>query len=146
MTFFHNGTTIGFSLSGVSGLLILIYLIIEISSLLVTRVFFWRKLVIGFRVWNQVRKTIPKWWKIKGISITIGKKENNLLDWNYECYVEVQSKYSELFWTNDYVKTNKWGKIVRCDLYDEIKSYDRGNEDKIKQWNRDQIINDLLNG
>jgi hypothetical protein len=142
--FFHEGSQVGFAINGVGGLILLFYVIIELSLFFVTGTFLWHKLLISLRVRKQVSNSIPKWWKINKVSIlTVAKKKNNLLDWNYECYVEVQSKFSEDQWTNDYVKTDRWGKIVKSDLYDNIKSYDIGNEDLIKQYNRDNTLEKL---
>lgn len=142
--FFHSGSQVGFSINSVGGLILLFYVIIELGLFSVTRTFLLHKLLISLRVWKHVRSTIPRWWKIKKISIiSINRKKNNLLSWNYECYVEVQSKYSEGTWTNDYVKTDKWGKIVKSDLYDNMKSYDVINKDLIKQYNRDNALENL---
>lgn len=142
--FFHSGSQVGFSINGVGGLILLFYVIIELSLFFVTRTFLLHKLLISLRVWKQVKSTIPKWWKINKVSIlTVTKKKNNLLSWNYECYVEVQSKYSEGTWTNDYVKTDKWGKIVKCDLYDSITIIDSRHSDKVKQYNRDNTLEKL---
>jgi hypothetical protein len=142
--FFHEGSQVGFSINGVGGLILLFYIIIELGFFIVTRTFLLHKLLISLRVRKQVSNSIPKWWKINKVSIlTVAKKKNNLLDWNYECYVEVQSKFSEDQWTNDYVKTDSWGKIVKCDLYDNIKSYDVRSEDLIKQYNRDNTLEKL---
>jgi hypothetical protein len=142
--FFHEGSQVGFSINSVGGLILLFYVIIELGFFSITRTFLLHKLLISLRVWKQVKSTIPKWWKINKVSIlTVTKKKNNLLSWNYECYVEVQSKYSEGTWTNDYVKTDKWGKIVKCDLYDSITIIDSRHSDKVKQYNRDNTLEKL---
>lgn len=142
--FYQNGSQLGIAINGVGGTILLFYVIIELSMFSVTRTFLWHKLLIGLRIRKQVSNSIPKWWKINKIStLTISRKKNNLLDWNYECYVEVQSKCVEGVWTNDYVKIDRWGKIIKCDLYNNIKSYDLRNEDLIKQYNRDSILEEL---
>jgi len=142
--FFHAGSQVGFSINSVGGLILLFYVIIELGFFSITRTFLLHKLLISLRVWKQVKSTIPKWWKINKISIlTVTKKKNNLLSWNYECYVEVQSKYSEGTWTNDYVKTDKWGKIVKCDIFDNIIIIDSRHSDKVKQYNRDNTLEKL---
>ena len=142
--FFHSGSQVGFSINGVGGLILLFYVVIELALFSITRTFLLPKLLIGLRVWKQVRSTIPKWWKINKVSIlTVAKKKNNLLSWNYECYVEVQSKYSEGTWTNDYVKTDKWGKIVKCDIFDNITIIDSRHSDKVKQYNREKALENI---
>jgi hypothetical protein len=142
--FFHEGSQVGFSINSVGGLILLFYVIIELGFFSITRTFLLHKLLISLRVEKQVKSTIPKWWKINKVSIlTVTKKKNNLLSWNYECYVEVQSKYSKGTWTNDCVKTDKWGKIVKSDLYDNITSYDVINKDLIKQYNREKALENI---
>jgi len=142
--FFHKGSQVGFAINGVGGAILLFYILIELSMVVVNGTFLWRRLLIAFNVHRQVKSTIPRWWKIDRISIiTIVKKKNNLLSWDYECYVHVSSNYIEGVWTNDHVKTNSWGKILKCDLYDNITSYDVKNRDLIKQYNRDNTLEKL---
>jgi len=142
--FFQNGSQLGITISGISGGLLLFYIIIEICLLIVTGTLLWRKILIGFRVWRNINRVIPSWWKVNKISlITISKKKNNLLDWNYECYVSVSSKCVDGLWTNDFVKTNSWGKIIKSNILDNINSLDIKNEYIIKQYNRDSILEEL---
>ena len=144
VNFFHNESQVGFSINGVGGAILLFYIIIELSMLIITRTFLWRKLLIAFNVYRQVKSTIPRWWYISKISIiTISKKKNNLLDWDYECYVSVSSNCVEGALTNDFVKTNGWGKIIKCDLFDNIKTIDSRHQDKVKQYNRDSVLEEI---
>ena len=142
--FFHSGSQVGFSINSVGGLILLFYIMVELCMLIVTGTFLFQKLLIAFNVYRQVKSSIPKWWNIGEISImTIAGKKHNLLSWNYECYVKVQSKYSKDTWTNDYVKTNSWGKIVKCDIFDNITIIDSRHSDKVKQYNRDNTLEKL---
>ena len=153
VNFFHNGSQVGFSINGVGGAILLFYIIIELCMVFVSGVFLWRKLLIAFNVYRQIKSTIPRWWYISKISIiTIDKKLGkytvtnnncNFLSWNYECYVHVSPKYFDGVWTNDYVKTNRWGKIKKCDLFDNIKTIDSKNQDKVKQYNRDSVLEEI---
>lgn len=93
--------------------------------------FIWRKLLIAFNVYRQVKSDIPEWWKIEKISILTIYKKNN----NYLCYVSVTSKYEGESLKN-YVTTNTWGKILESNL-DVIEYIDYKNKDKIRQYNRD---------
>ena len=138
--FFHEGSNIGFSLSGVSGFLLLLYLLIEIFFLIITKTFLIHKLLISARVIIQIRKKMPKHWHISRISlITINKKSHNI----YECYVKVKSKYASELWTNDFIEINRWGTIIESELFYKMKSYDNYFLDKVKQYNRDKALEQI---
>lgn len=138
--FFHEGSNIGFSLSGVSGFILFIYILIEIFFLIITKTFFIHKLLISTRVIIQIRKKMPKHWHISRISlITINKKSNNI----YECYVKVKSKYASELWTNDFIEINRWGTIIESELFYKMKSYDNDFSDKVKQYNRDKALEQI---
>ena len=70
--------------------------------------------------------------------ITINRKSHNL----YECYVKVNSKYTDL-WTNDYIEVNKWGTIIKSDVFYKMKSHDNNFSDKVKQYNRDKALEQI---
>jgi hypothetical protein len=138
--FFHEGSNIGFSLSGVSGFILFIYILIEIFFLIITKTFFIHKLLISTRIIIQIRKKMPKHWHISRISlITINKKSNNI----YECYVKVKSKYASELWTNDFIEINRWGTIIESELFYKMKSYDNDFSDKVKQYNRDKALEQI---
>ena len=140
--FFHEGSNIGLSLHGWSGALLLIYIIIEISFLIISKSFVIHKIFLWFVVRNKIRKAIPKWWSIDRISLLTIYKRNS----NYEVFVKLTYKPSEDISTNDYVKVNFFGKIIEdaeFSLLENIKLKDMWRKDQIKQWSRDSALEKL---
>ena len=140
--FFHEGSNIGFSLHGWSGALLLIYIIIEISFLIISKSFLIHKIFLWFVVRNKIRKVIPKWWSIDRISLLTIYKRNS----NYEVFVKLSYKPSGDISTNDYVKVNFFGEMVEdaeFSLLESIKLKDMWRKDQIKQWSRDNTLEKL---
>ena len=140
--FFHEGSNIGFSLNGWSGALLLIYIMIEISFLIISKSFLIHKIFLWFVVRNKIRKAIPKWWSIDRISLLTIYKRNS----NYEVFVKLSYKPSGDISTNDYVKVNFFGEMVEdaeFGLLENIKLRDMCRETQIKQWSRDNTLEQL---
>ena len=140
--FFYEGSNIGFSLHGWTGALLLIYIMIEISFLIISKSFVIHKIFLWFVVRNKIRKAIPKWWSIDRISLLTIYKKNS----NYEVFVKLSYKPSEDISTNDYVKVNFFGKIIEdaeFNLLENIKLRDMCRETQIKQWSRDNTLEQL---
>ena len=143
--FFHQGSNIGFSLNGVSGLLLLFYVLIEICFFIVTKTFLIHKMIMGLRVRNQIKKMLPDWWYIEKISYyTINKMKGD-----YEVYVKVRSKIptggqhiygDNTCTTNDWVKVNWLGTIKKQSLMANIFVEDKFHENEIKQWSREKTL------
>jgi hypothetical protein len=137
--FFQEGSNIGFSLHGWSGALLLIYIMIEISFLIISKSFLIHKIFLWFVVRNKIRKAIPKWWSIDRISLLTIYKRNS----NYEVFVKLSYKPSGDISTNDYVKVNFFGELVEdaeFSLLESIKLKDMWRKDQIKQWSRDNTL------
>jgi hypothetical protein len=140
--FFQEGSNIGFSLNGWSGALLLIYIMIEISFLIISKSFLIHKIFLWFVVRNKIRKAIPKWWSIDRISLLTIYKRNS----NYEVFVKLSYKPSGDISTNDYVKVNFFGEMVEdaeFSLLENIKLKDMWRKDQIKQWSRDNTLEKL---
>ena len=140
--FFHEGSNIGFSLNGWSGALLLIYIMIEISFLIISKSFLIHKIFLWFVVRNKIRKVIPKWWSIDRISLLTIYKRNS----NYEVFVKLSYKPSGDISTNDYVKVNFFGEMIEdaeFGLLENIKLRDMCRETQIKQWSRDNTLEQL---
>jgi len=140
--FFQEGSNIGFSLHGWSGALLLIYIMIEISFLIISKSFLIHKIFLWFVVRNKIRKVIPKWWSIDRISLLTIYKRNS----NYEVFVKLSYKPSGDISTNDYVKVNFFGEMVEdaeFSLLESIKLKDMWRKDQIKQWSRDNTLEKL---
>ena len=140
--FFHEGSNIGFSLNGWSGALLLIYIMIEISFLIISKSFLIHKIFLWFVVRNKIRKAIPKWWSIDRISLLTIYKRNS----NYEVFVKLSYKPSGDISTNDYVKVNFFGEMIEdaeFGLLENINLRDMCRETQIKQWSRDNTLEQL---
>ena len=140
--FFQEGSNIGFSLNGWSGALLLIYIMIEISFLIISKSFLIHKIFLWFVVRNKIRKAIPKWWSIDRISLLTIYKRNS----NYEVFVKLSYKPSGDISTNDYVKVNFFGEMIEdaeFGLLENIKLRDMCRETQIKQWSRDNTLEQL---
>jgi hypothetical protein len=137
--FFHEGSNIGFSLSGVSGFLLLIYILIEIFFLIITKTFLIHKFFLGLRVCYQIKKMLPDWWYIEKISyLTINKRQGE-----YQVYVKVRSMLTNSLYvdtTNDWVKVNWLGTIKRQSLMASIFVEDNLHQSQIKQWSREKTL------
>jgi hypothetical protein len=164
MDFFHEGSNIGFSLSGVSGFLLLFYLLIEFSFFIVTKTFLIHKFFLGLRVRYQIKKILPDWWYIEKISyLTINRSTKfSIVDpllesWSfqypeYQVYVKVRGKIptggqhiygDNTCTTNDWVKVNWLGTIKRQSLMANIFSEDINHQSQIKQWSREKTLEKL---
>ena len=140
--FFHEGSNIGFSLNGWSGTLLLVYIMTEISFLIISKSFLIHKIFLWFVVRNKIRKVIPKWWSIDRISLLTIYKRNS----NYGVFVKLSYKPSGDISTNDYVKVNFFGEMVEdaeFSLLESIKLKDMWRKDQIKQWSRDNTLEKL---
>jgi hypothetical protein len=143
--FFHEGSNIGFSLSGVSGFLLLFYILIEFSFIIVTKTFLIHKLFLGLKVRYQIKKMLPDWWYIEKISyLTINKRQGE-----YQVYVRVRSKIptggrhiygDNTCTTNDWVEVTWLGVIKRQILMASIFSEDINHQSQIKQWSREKTL------
>lgn len=145
--FFYESSNIGFSLSGVSGFLLLFYIITEIFIFGITRTFIIHKLILGLRVRYQIKKMLPDWWYIEKISyLSINRREGE-----HEVYVRVRSKIptggrhiaiygDNTCTTNDWVKVNWLGTIKRQSLMASIFSEDINHQSQIKQWSREKTL------
>ena len=161
INFFHEGSNIGFSLSGVSGFILLFYVLIEICFFIVTKTFLIHKMIMGLRVRNQIKKMLPDWWYIEKISyLTINRStkfsivDPLLATWSfqypeYQVYVKVRSKIptggrhiygDNTCTTNDWVKVNWLGKIKIQSLMANILIDDSSHQSKIKQWSREKAL------
>ncbi len=135
--FYSHGSQIGFSLHGWGGLFLLLYFIVEVSFIFVTKTFIFHKLIISLRVRKQIKKIIPSWWNIDRIStITINKKSGG-----YEVYVKVSGKVGG--WTNDCIIVDWLGRIKHNEIKKNIEYEDLKYQNEIKQWKRNNTLKDI---
>ena len=146
--FYSSGSNVGLSINGIDGAILLIYLLIEVLFIALTRTSLIHKIFLGLRVRYQVKKILPKWWNIQKISyFTINKNriENQIHDdyGRYEVYVELKSKIStdnNSIDTNDWIKVNWLGEIYREDLISNIELHDNRYQKEITQWLRNESL------
>ena len=146
--FYQSGSEIGFTINGIYGAFLLVYVIIEISFYLITKTLLIHKLFLGLRVRYQIKNILPKWWyinKISYLSINKNSIQNRLHDYygKYEVYIEVRSKANDLSFTNDWIKVNWLGKIVKEDLLSNIELEDNRYKNEIKQWSRNNALEEI---
>ena len=140
--FFYHGSNIGFSLNGWSGFLLLIYILIEIFFLVITKVSFTHKILLGIRVRNQIKKMLPDWWYIEKISYyTINKRQDE-----YQVYVRVRCKIptgGHHIYGDSWVEVNWLGTIKRQSLMANVTYLQQRHENEIKQWSRNKSLEDI---
>lgn len=147
--FFHQGSQVGISIHGISGFLLFVYVIAVIYLAVSTKSFMIHKLVISLRVRSQIKNLLPKWWYIEKISWTKISKDKS----GYEVYVRVRSRIptggrriiygDNTCTTNDWIKVNWLGRIIKEDLTSWIESEDNLHESEIKQWSRNKSLEEL---
>jgi DNA polymerase III delta subunit len=137
--FYINDSQLGISLHGFGGFLLIVILLLEIFFLFITKSFFIHKMIIWFRLRKQIKKMIPGWWNINKISFLTIKRRSS----GFEVYIELVNNINKKC-CNDYVITNRFGKISRpIELIKTIEKYDKGEELKIKQWQRNKLLENI---
>lgn len=139
--FIHSGSSVVFSITGYTGLFLLIYLIIEISSYTITRSFFIHKLIISLRVRREIKKILPEWWKVEYVSL-VGIQAK----WpNFSVLIRLKSDistHSSFFGSiTTYITANWYGKIEKEAFTDFIKEND--NELEVKKWLREKRLSEI---
>jgi hypothetical protein len=136
---YSNGSQIGLSLHGWGGMLLASYFFLEVINLFITKSLIIHKILIWFRVRREVKKLIPNWWSIDEVNIVTIERLNT----GYKVYVQIRSKLMKSAWTNDHIIVDWLGRIKNQKLIEGIKYYDDRSVEKIKQWKRDNRLNDL---
>lgn len=153
-SFYHEGSQLGLSINGWSGALLLIYVMIEFAFFILTKTLLIHKFFLGLRVRYQVRKMMSNHWyihRISYLSINKNRIENRIHDdyGRYEVYVEVRSKiplfnYNDTTcFTNDWIKVNWLGKIIKQNLISNIEFEDIKYKSDIKQWSRNKVLEEI---
>lgn len=151
MNFYLDGYTLGLSVSTWSGAFLFLYLLIEILFFITTRMFLLHKLVVLPYVYYQIRKSMPKYWKIKNImwfSLMKRKSFNK-----FEMFLELETilskdSFSEIIlinplYINDEITINFFGKITEEMFTKNIKEKDLILKSEVKQFNREEKLKDL---
>lgn len=142
MEVYSHGDVVGVSISSIWVMIFIVYLTLEILSTLFSRIPVLYKIFLYFRVRDEVKKVIPLWWEIKDISaITMAYRGGYI-----ECYVAVHQQLDGHIWTNDHIKINWTGNIIKTELVDNINRLDGrvGIGDSVKkQYTRDKALSEL---
>jgi hypothetical protein len=136
---YTHGSQVGLSIHGWGGIILLSYFVLDVVSLFATKSLIIHKILIWFRVRREVKKLIPNWWSIDEVNIVTIERLNT----GYKVYVLIRSKLMKSDWTNDHIIVDWLGRIKNQKLIEGIKYYDDRSVDKIKQWKRDNRLNDL---
>lgn len=162
--FFNEGSQIGFTINGISGFFLIIYILLELIFIIHTRTLLVHSLFLSIRVRYEVKKIIPKWWYVEKVSYFSIRMENGisiidplLSSWSikypeYKVYVKVRSKIStggrqiygdNTCYADDLIKLNWLGKIKNENLVSWIESEDDRHQKEIKQWLRNKSLEDI---
>jgi hypothetical protein len=137
---YQHGSNIGISLHGWGGFLLITYFVLEMVFLFLTKSLLIHKLFIWFRVRREVKKLIPKWWKLDKVNVLTIERVNT----RYKVYVQLRSRLMVSDWTNDHIIVDWLGSIKNQKLIEGIKYYDDRKSDEIKRWKRDNILEKIL--
>ena len=130
--------------------LVILYISLEIASLLTTKMLLIHKLLILLRIYIQLKKLTPKHWKFKNVIYVFmaERKSKNTYSFYQEFYSLVKSEKSFspfVFpkFTNDNIKINTFGKFISYSFVQQIESKDKLLESEVLEWKRDQKLKDL---
>jgi len=132
-----DGSNIGISFSGLSGFLLLFYLLLEITSILNSSTSFTHKIFLHFIVKYRVKKSIPEWWDVSKVGfLTISRSGFN----RWSVFVDISrnipgydEKLScEILYVNNIGKIKKGSFDLGIRLYDE----DLGNYKVLHERNK----------
>jgi hypothetical protein len=148
MEVINNGDLVGLAFKGVSGFLILLYLIMEIGFIYHTRMTFLQMILLNIRLNSRIQKSIPPWWKVH--------KSNQLCSINrpflkYRVWVELRLKENQelkgdLAYSNKYngwVYLDRIGRFENDDEINELLQSSKIPEDIRKKYQREKLLNDL---
>jgi len=132
---------------------LLIYLIIEITSLIATKMLMIHKLLVILRIYLQLKKLTPKHWTFKSRWFLIALFSlNRISKRRYSFYIEFTSLVKTdkfltplLFpkFSNDFVEVDFFGKFVKYSFTDEMDKKDELMKDEVKQQKREDLLKDL---
>lgn len=136
--FYTEGAKVGITFHGIDSFLLITYFVLEMIILFTTGSLFIHKLVIWINLRREIKKIIPKWWKVDSVRIL----SINRTSTGFEVFVKATNKINKN-WSNDYVIVNQWGKIKSEKLTTRIKLEDREQELEIKEWQRNKVLENI---
>lgn len=142
MEVINNGEVVGLVFKGVSGFLILLYLIMEIGFIYHTRMTFIQMILLNIGLNKRIQKSLPPWWKVH--------KTNQLCSINrpflkYRVWVESRLKESHTYSNkyNGWVYLDRFGRFENKGEINEILLTSKIPENIKKKYQREKLLNDL---
>lgn len=142
MEVINNGEVVGLVVKGVSGILMLLYLIMEIGFIYHTKMTFLQMILLNIRLNSRIQKSLPPWWKVH--------KTNQLCSINrpflkYRVWVELRLKESQTYSNkyNGWVYLDRIGRFENNDEINELLQASKIPEDIRKKYQREKLLNDL---
>lgn len=140
MYFYINGSTVGVSITSIWALLFLLYVMFELISYGITRIFLLHRLFLTYRVKKLVRRSIPDYWSVKISNLSILKSDTKH---KYYFQVDMVNKITNQT-INEFISVSFLGSILTMSIINfRIGVMDSNYESEIKQWNRDKVLNKL---
>jgi hypothetical protein len=131
---------------GVFGILILLYIIMEIGFLYWTRMTFIQMLLVNIGLKRRLKKIIPPWWYVHNKTQLFGINRPLL---KYRVWVEFRLKSdSDTYWkkVNGWIHLDRLGRVEnRFELENTFIDKDKEVPDSIKKkYHREKILNKLV--
>lgn len=143
MEVINNGEVVGLVFKGVSGILILLYLIMEIGFIYHTRITFIQMIIINIGLNKRIQKSLPPWWKVYKTNQLCGINRPFL---KYRVWVELRLKESNTYSKNysGWVYLDRFGRFEdKFKLNETLLSLKIPSEDIKKKYQREKLLNDL---
>jgi hypothetical protein len=140
MEVINNGEVVGLVFKGVSGFLILLYLIMEIGFIYHTRMTFIQMILLNIGLYKRIQKSLPPWWKVHKTTHLCGF---NRPLFKYRVWVELRLKESHTNKYDGWVYLDIFGRFENKGEINEILLTFKVPEDIKKKYQREKLLNDL---
>jgi len=150
--FYHSGSQVGMAINTLPGLFLMLYIILEITLYLSSGSGLFYKLFLIIRVNLQMKKHIPKWWKIspfysfrtilsvKPDKIYSNKQLDAIKGWSF--FIKVNSKYKEDLFAISRIYVNRWGKVIDNSFID-LDHFDNNHKSELVKWQREKLLKEI---
>jgi len=157
MSIVFDGTYIIIELSNWQGFLILFWIFGEIISLYLMGMSIIHRFIVAPIIIWQINRIKPNHWKINYRYVYQFLFMKRKSKGRYDVWIDLYAAFSPKNYSTSKIGTNyhwcyeiishcvinRWGKIVKTDLEEEILRRDTLLNDKIKEWNRDTKLKKL---
>jgi hypothetical protein len=134
--------SIGILFKGVYGILILLYLIMEIGFIYHTRMTFLQMVIININLKKRINKNLPPWWVVNKTSQLCSINRPFL---KYRVWVDLRLKESHSYSNkyNGWVYLDRLGRFENKNEINELLRASKIQEDIKKKYQREKLLNDL---